>query len=83
MKHCRESMKQCGYHSRPANLSSPKTFRLGCQVGVNPKESLASHTHHMKVNNVNLETNLVSLTFTCQLEISFTRTITTAFEEMK
>ena len=37
--------------SRPANLATPKTLRLGCLVGRAPVELLASHTHCRKIDN--------------------------------
>ena len=36
---------------RPANVSSPKTLRLGLQVGVAPMESLVSHTYRRKIDD--------------------------------
>ena len=54
--------------SRPVNLSSPKTLRLGLQVGVATMELLANHTYHMEMGDFRvrncLNTSLVSPSIT-------------------
>ena len=47
--------------SKPANLSSPKTLRLG---GCGFKESVGSHTHHRKINDSDSE--IVSVLAWCR-----------------
>ena len=52
--------------SRPANLATPKTLRLGCLVGGAPIELLASHTHCMKIDDSEWEVASILACVACK-----------------